>query len=212
MYLAKSPSFLKLIYPQLTWHKSRSQKIVYLTFDDGPIPNVTSFVLNTLKNYDVQANFFCIGDNIIKHPEIFQAIKASGHRIGNHTFHHLNGWKTPTSTYLADVEKCQALTQSNLFRPPYGRIKKTQIKAILSKLSQNLPASQKPEIIMWDVLSADFDPRITAKTALNNVLNNVQNGSIIVFHDSLKAWDRLSVALPLCIAALKAQNYQFGLL
>src|SRR5690606_17079281 len=105
--------------------------------------------------------------------------------------HHLNGWKTPTSTYLADVEKCQALTESNLFRPPYGRIKKTQIKAILSTLSQTLPTPQKPEIIMWDVLSADFDPRINAKTALNNVLNNVQNGSIIVFHDSLKAWDRL---------------------
>ncbi len=212
MYLAKSPSFFKILYPQLTWHESRSEKFVYLTFDDGPIPNVTSFVLNTLKNYGIKGNFFCIGDNIRKHPAIFQSIKEAGHQIGNHTFHHYNGWKTPNEAYLEDIKKCQALTQSHLFRPPYGRIRLSQIPKVFEILKQDLAPAQIAKIIMWDVLSGDFDPKIDGPTCTENVLKNIQNGSIIVFHDSLKAWDRLAYSLPLCIEELLKRGYKFGLL
>ena len=132
MYLIKSPLLLKWYYPSLLWNKSRTEKVIYLTFDDGPIPNVTDFVLKTLKAFNAKATFFCIGDNIVKHPDVFERVKNAGHAIGNHTFNHLKGWKTDDETYLENTLKCQELTQSNLFRPPYGRIKKSQIKSLES--------------------------------------------------------------------------------
>ncbi|MEJ5992926.1 polysaccharide deacetylase family protein [Pedobacter sp. Du54] len=218
MYLVKSPLLLKWLYSALTWNKSRSEKIVYLTFDDGPIPNVTEFVLNTLKTFNIKATFFCIGDNIIKHPEVFERLKNEGHAIGNHTFNHLNGWKTDDETYLNNILKCQELTQSNLFRPPFGRIKKSQVHSLQSKFFDLQPNSQlathnsQLHIIMWDVLSGDFDTNLSPKKCYHNVIKHTENGSIIVFHDSLKAFERLKFTLPKAIEFLINEGYQFGIL
>lgn len=217
MYLVKSPLLLKWFYSALTWNKSRSEKIVYLTFDDGPIPNVTEFVLNTLKTFNIKATFFCIGDNIIKHPELFERLKNDGHSIGNHTFNHLNGWKTDDETYFNNVLKCQELTQTPLFRPPFGRIKKSQIRMLNpiaieseSPKVQHTTLQAPREIIMWDVLSGDFDTTLSPEKCYHNVIKNTKNGSIIVFHDSLKAFDRLHYALPKAIEYLVNEGYQFG--
>lgn len=205
MYLVKSPLLLKWYYQKSLWHKKRSEKIVYLTFDDGPIPNVTEFVLNTLQHYGAKATFFCIGDNITKHSTIFERIKRDGHHVGNHTYNHLKGWATKTDEYVANFNKCQLLTQSDLFRPPYGRITRAQIAKLKSQIPQL-------KIVMWDCLSGDFDLKLTPEKCLLNVTKNVRNGSIIVFHDSLKAWDRLQYALPKTIDFLVEKGYSFGLL
>ncbi len=217
MYTVRPPFFLKWIYPKLLWNKSSTEKIVYLTFDDGPIPNVTEFVLNTLKNFQIKATFFCIGDNIQKHPEIFELIKKAGHAVGNHTFNHLKGWDTNDETYIANFWKCQALTNTNLFRPPYGRIKKSQIRELAKSWQLKANDKVKPEhiqqqIVMWDVLSGDFDAGISGEQCYQNVIRNTRNGSIIVFHDSLKAWDRLEYALPKTIAFLKEKGFRFEVL
>ncbi len=205
MYLVKSPLLLKWYYPSLTWNKSRTEKVIYLTFDDGPIPDVTDFVLKTLKDQQVKATFFCIGDNIRKHPSIFQRLLDEGHQVGNHTYNHLKGWKTDDATYLENFEQCQTLTGTNLFRPPYGRIRKSQIKDIRSRYPEM-------KIIMWDVLSGDFDLNLSPESCYHNVDKHVENGSIIVFHDSLKAFERMQYALPRVIANLKAKGYQFATL
>lgn len=202
MYTVRPPFFLKWYYPNLIWNKATDKKTVYLTFDDGPIPNVTEFVLNTLKSFNVKGTFFCIGDNINKHPQIFERIKKEGHAIGNHTYNHLKGWETDNKTYMDNFWKCQELTETNLFRPPYGRIKKSQISNLKSQTS-NL------EIIMWDVLSGDFDTKLSPEKCYQNVIKNVRNGTIIVFHDSLKAWDRLAYALPKTIEYLLEKGYRF---
>lgn len=218
MYLVKSPLLLKWFYSALIWNKSRSKKIVYLTFDDGPIPNVTDFVLNTLKSFEAKATFFCIGDNITKHPEVFANVKNAGHAIGNHTFNHLKGWKTNDETYTANFLQCQQLTHSNLFRPPYGRIKKSQIKKLRTVYSAQFTnlnpqtTNTDLQIIMWDVISYDFDARFSPEKCYQNVIRNTKNGSIIVFHDSLKAFDRLQYALPKTLKYLSEKGYQFGTL
>jgi len=205
MYLIKSPLLLKWYYPSLLWNKSRTEKVIYLTFDDGPIPNVTDFVLKTLKVFNAKATFFCIGDNIVKHPEVFERVKNNGHAIGNHTFNHLKGWKTDNKTYLQNTLKCQELTQTNLFRPPYGRIKKSQISNLKSQISEL-------KIIMWDVLSGDFDTKLSPEKCYQNVIKHTENGSIIVFHDSLKAFDRLSYALPKVLAYFTEKGFTFSTL
>ena len=205
MYLVKSPLLLKWYYPSLTWNKSRTENVIYLTFDDGPIPDVTDFVLKTLKDQQVKATFFCIGDNIRKHPSIFQRLLDEGHQVGNHTYNHLKGWKTDDATYLENFEQCQTLTGTNLFRPPYGRIRKSQIRDIRSRYPEM-------KIIMWDVLSGDFDLNLSPESCYHNVDKYVENGSIIVFHDSLKAFERMQYALPRVIANLKAKGYQFATL
>ncbi|WP_129714578.1 polysaccharide deacetylase family protein [Pedobacter sp. SYP-B3415] len=202
MYLVKTPRLLRWYYPSLTWHKSRERKVVYLTFDDGPIPDVTPFVLKTLKHHGIKATFFCIGDNIIKHPKIYLQVRDAGHAIGNHTFNHLKGWATDDASYLENFRQCQQVTQTSLFRPPYGRIKKSQIRALRAEL----PGIN---IIMWDVLSGDFDTNLSPEKCLQNVLQHVTNGSVIVFHDSLKAFDRLQYALPRTIEQLIADGYAF---
>jgi len=202
MYLVKSPLLLKWYYPSLVWNKSRSENVVYLTFDDGPIPVVTDFVLNTLKSFNCKATFFCIGDNINKHPDVFERIKTEGHAIGNHTYNHLKGWKTDDKTYIQNFNSCQKLTGSNLFRPPYGRIKKSQIKQLKT-------INPQINIIMWDVLSGDFDLNLSPQKCYENVIRNTGNGSIIVFHDSLKAFDRLTFALPAALKYLIEKGYQF---
>lgn len=209
MYTVRPPFFLKWYYPMLTWQKSNLRKNVYLTFDDGPIPNVTPFVLKTLKNFNIKATFFCIGNNIDKNPEIFEQIKAEEHQIGNHTYNHLKGWNTEDKIYLENYDKCQKLTKTNLFRPPYGRIRKSQAKALHKKWHlENIPSSSL-EIVMWDVLSGDFDLNLSPEQCYLNVIDHTRNGSIIVFHDSLKAWDRLEYALPKSIEYLLAQGFNF---
>ncbi|EDM35040.1 putative polysaccharide deacetylase [Pedobacter sp. BAL39] len=205
MYLIKSPFLLKWYYPSLTWNKTRAQSVIYLTFDDGPIPDVTDFVLKTLKSFSAKATFFCIGDNIVKHPDVFRKLTDEGHRIGNHTFNHLKGWKTDDEVYLQNFRKCQELTNTNLFRPPYGRIKKSQI-ASLRKQYPDL------EIVMWDVLSGDFDQDLAPEKCYQNVIKHTGNGAIVVFHDSLKAFDRLKYTLPRALQYFRDQGYIFGTL
>lgn len=216
MYLIKTPWLLKKFYPkELVWNKTRSQKTIYLTFDDGPIPIVTPFVLKTLKRFNAKATFFCIGDNISKHTEIFEQLKNEGHAVGNHTFNHLKGWKTDNKNYLENIIKCQKLTQTNLFRPPYGRIKKSQIKRLIDFRHETHDGLQNPQIfqiIMWDVLSGDFDQSLTPEKCLNNVIKHTENGSIVVFHDSLKAKQRLEYVLPRALEKWQQEGYKFSAL
>ncbi|WP_353184466.1 polysaccharide deacetylase family protein [Parapedobacter lycopersici] len=202
MYLTKAPLLLQWLYPALTWHRSRSEKRLYLTFDDGPIPDVTPQILNTLKNYQIKATFFCVGENIKKHPDLFHRLLENGHRIGNHTYHHLNGWHTPTDTYLADINQCEQLIHTNLFRPPYGRGTRAQYARLRHQY----------EIIMWDVLSGDFDQQLSPDRCLANVIRHARNGSIIVFHDNVKAIPRVTYTLPRAIEYWLAKGYQFDTL
>ena len=193
MYLTKTPFLLKAFYPKCTWDIPSKEKVLYLTFDDGPHPEITTFVLEALKKYNAKATFFCIGNNVLSYPNIYENILAQGHAVGNHTYDHLNGWKTELPIYLENIKSAAKLIESPFFRPPYGRITKHQIKAI--KLANDLPN----KIIMWDVLSGDFDLKLSGETCARNVIKNAVPGSIIVFHDSLKAWDRLSIALPIVL-------------
>ena len=205
-YWIKTHWIVKKLFHNFIWDVSSEKKTVYLTFDDGPIPEVTHWVLKELHKYDVKATFFCIGDNIDKHPEIFKKVIADGHSLGNHTFNHLNGWKTPNSSYLENVKKCEEIiylnsnvaTKSKIFRPPYGKITMSQSKAI---------RDLGYKIIMWDVLSADFDINISTEKCLNNVLSNIESGSIIVFHDSIKAFKNLEFVLPKTLEYLKDNNF-----
>ncbi|CAM1370016.1 Peptidoglycan/xylan/chitin deacetylase, PgdA/CDA1 family [Tenacibaculum sediminilitoris] len=202
LYFVKTPRILKQLFTKYTWCFFTDKKEIYLTFDDGPIPVVTEFVLNQLKNFNAKATFFCIGDNIRKHPIVFSRIVDEGHSVGNHTFNHLNGWKSSDTTYLENTSKCENLltNQKKLFRPPYGKIKKSQAKKLITK---------GYKIVMWDVLSADFDTTITKEKCLQNVLRNVQNGSIIVFHDSIKANNKLYYVLPKVLEEFTQQGYKF---
>jgi peptidoglycan/xylan/chitin deacetylase (PgdA/CDA1 family) len=210
-YWIKTNWFIKKIFSNYTWDVSNTGKTVYLTFDDGPIPVVTEWVLGELKKHNFKATFFSIGDNITKHPEIFKKVVSEGHSIGNHTFNHLNGWNTSTEDYIENVARCEEAVSKNinqtlksrLFRPPYGKIKTAQSKAI-----QNLDY----KIIMWDVLSADFDTTITKEQCLDNVLSNVKPGSIIVFHDSVKAFKNLEYVLPKTLDFLKENNFNCDVL
>ena len=202
MYLVKSPGLLKRLYPGLVWNAAPGSRCIYLTFDDGPIPIVTPYVLNILKRYNAKATFFCIGDNVNKYPDLFNDVKNGGHAIGNHTHNHLRGWDTDDQTYLDNFLKCDELTQADLFRPPYGRIKRGQIRL----LKQTRPDLK---IIMWDVLSGDFDMSLKPGDCLKNVIKNTKGGSIVVFHDSLKAFNRLKHALPLALEYWTKQGYTF---
>ncbi|WP_134087885.1 polysaccharide deacetylase family protein [Olivibacter sp. XZL3] len=202
MNIVKSPLWLRLLLPKVTWNRSRKEKHIYLTFDDGPVPDVTPQVLNILKKYKVQATFFCVGENIVKHPEIFEQVKQSGHQVGNHTFNHMKGWQTPLNHYLENVEKCQRLTQTDLFRPPYGKCTLSQFKQLRKKY----------EIIMWDVITYDFDNKLSPEACYQNAVRHVSNGSIVVFHDNIKAVPRLMHALPKAIEYWLNEGYEFKLL
>lgn len=203
-YFIKTPWIAKKFFPSYVWNLPDDGKAVYLTFDDGPHPTITPWVLEELKKYNAKATFFCIGNNIEKYPDIYQKILEEGHATGNHTYHHLNGWKTDDKKYIDDVSKAARLIKSNLFRPPYGRIKKKQAKKITDALQ-----TSNEQIIMWDVLSADFDSGISAEQCLCNVLENVSVGSIIVFHDSEKAFNNLSYVLPETLKSLKEEGFGF---
>lgn len=205
----KTNKWVKKIFNNLVWDISNSDKKIYLTFDDGPIPEVTEWVLDLLKSEGIKATFFCIGDNIKKHPEVYKRILAEGHQTGNHTFNHLNGWKTRSSQYIENLKLCESehlklnIENSFLFRPPYGKIKPSQ-----SKLIRQLGY----KIIMWDVLSYDFDSTISGEKCLENVISNTVQGSIIVFHDSIKSEKNLRFALPGAIQVLKDKGFTFDVI
>lgn len=192
------------LYPHRLWRvKHLDKKKVFLTFDDGPHPVITPWVLDLLKEYNAQATFFCIGNNVVQHQTVFERIIAEGHSVGNHTYHHLNGWKNDVATYLQDIEKAEGVMKSRLFRPPYGKMTRRQEKAFATTYKDK-------KVVMWDVLSGDFDTAITGDKCFLNVKKNVQSGSIIVFHDSEKAFERLSVALPLTLLYLAERGFHFA--
>jgi peptidoglycan/xylan/chitin deacetylase (PgdA/CDA1 family) len=201
----KTPWFVKQLYPSLLWNKDRSGNRIFVTFDDGPIPIVTPFVLKILQEHNAKATFFCIGDNVNKHPDIFEQVKNAGHAIGNHTYNHLKGWVTDDQVYLDNFLKCDGLVHSNLFRPPYGRIKRSQVKLLRE-------AKPELQIVMWDVLSRDYDASLKPEDCLKNVLKHTQPGTIIVFHDSLKAFDRLKYVLPGVMEEWGKRGYELGTL
>ena len=202
LYFVKSPKWLRLLYLKRIWEMDVEKKEIFLTFDDGPHNTFTNFVLDELKKYKAEATFFCIGDNVHKNPEVYRRIIDEGHSIGNHTQHHLNGFKTEDKLYVDDVLKASKYISSNLFRPPYGRLKTLQSK-MLSQLN-------KPyKIIMWTVLSGDFDNSISPQKCLENVICNISNGSIIVFHDSEKAAERMMFALPKVLELFTNKGYSF---
>jgi peptidoglycan/xylan/chitin deacetylase (PgdA/CDA1 family) len=201
----RTPFILPMLYPSLEWRVPTQAKEIYLTFDDGPVPGPTEFVLETLATARARATFFCIGDNVRRHAPVFSRLVAAGHAVGNHTFNHLNGWKTPTDRYLQNIQDCaDALALDNakvarhLFRPPYGRITRGQIQHL-----------RDYRIIMWDVLSVDYDRSLPAERCLRNTLRAVRPGSIVVFHDSLKAEKNMTYALPRLLEQLTGEGYRF---
>jgi peptidoglycan/xylan/chitin deacetylase (PgdA/CDA1 family) len=209
-YWIKTNSIIKKIFSKYVWGLPNTENKIYLTFDDGPTPQITEWVLDQLQQHNAKATFFCIGKNIEAHPSIFTKTINMGHAIGNHTFNHLNGWKTTTDEYSRNISDCEnsisnlILKEDNkehkLFRPPYGKIKPKQAKEALK---------QGYKIIMWDVLSADFDQTISKEKCLENVVSNVKPGSIIVFHDSVKAFKNLEYALPKVLDYLDENNFVY---
>ena len=180
------------------------ERTIYLSFDDGPHPEITPFVLDELKKYNAQASFFCVGENVVLYPEVYKQILEEGHVVGNHTYSHPNGWKTIVEEYWNDISAACQYIDSNLFRPPYGRIKTGQANG-LKKAMNNDDA----RIIMWDVLSADFDTRFSPQQCFCNVVNNCTNGSIVVFHDSEKAFPNLKYSFPNALKKLSKEGYSF---
>ncbi len=199
MFKYKIPYILQLFYPNYTWKVNTQQKVVYFTFDDGPHPEITTWVLSELAKYNAKATFFMVGANIEKYPEIVEKVKQSGNAIGNHTFNHLNGWKTKDENYFENINKCKEFIESNLFRPPYGRIKSKQAKHILKKF----------KVIMWDKLSRDYDANLKIDESLKAMKTLPAKGSIFVFHDSEKAFKNLKILLPELLNFYSLNGYQF---
>jgi peptidoglycan-N-acetylglucosamine deacetylase len=200
MYLTTSPKLLRYLMPHgLIWDFPVQERVLYLTFDDGPVAGVTDKTLAILDRFKAKATFFCVGDNVRKYPEVFSKIIDSGHAVGNHTYHHLNGWKTPAEDYFHDVKECAKLVDSNLFRPPYGRITRGQAR-ILTK---------EYKIIMWSVLSGDFDPKVNTEQCAKNVLRSARAGSIIVMHDGEKSGRTMPKALPQILAHYAQKGFRF---
>lgn len=200
-YFIKPPWWLKKLYPVCVWEIQTNEKILYLTFDDGPHPQATPFVLDELKKYDAKATFFCIGKNVARYSDIYRRILNEGHAAGNHTFNHTNGWKTNDLAYLKDITAAKQYIDSHLFRPPYGKISKWQLKQLTGAFNM--------KVVMWSVLSADFDTRVTPESCLKNVLPGTKPGSIVVFHDSDKAWTNLVYTLPKVLKYFAEQGYRF---
>lgn len=198
--MVRPPTYLRFLYPGVVWNKPTRDKILYLTFDDGPTPEVTTKVLDLLDAYQAKATFFCIGENVNKHPEIYSRIIADGHSIGNHTNTHPNSWKVSDTSYLHDVEEAQKVIDSNLFRPPYGKLTPRTLFSLKKKF----------RIIMWDVITGDFDENVSAAQVEKNVKDNAENGSIIVFHDSIKAASKMLEVLPKLLSHYQVLGYTFS--
>ena len=207
MILHKTNFLMRALYPDFIWRKTTQEKKIYLSFDDGPIPEITEFVLETLSQFGAKATFFSIGDNIRKHPHIFEKVVAEGHTIGNHTFNHLRGWDTPDEVYLDNVKQCDVQISSlviqpsdkKLFRPPHGRIKRRQAKTLLPEY----------DIIMWDVLTADYATEMTPESVLTKAIKYTESGSIVLFHDSIKANKNMSFALPRFLEYFSEKEFRF---
>ncbi|MCH7409164.1 polysaccharide deacetylase family protein [Belliella sp. DSM 111904] len=204
MVIHHVPSIIPRLFKGFTWNKSRDVNKIYLTFDDGPVPGVTDYVLDMLKSFEMKATFFMVGDNIRKYPQLAQRVLNEGHAVGNHTFHHLNGFKTKDELYLADIQKCHEIISSILgidvrcFRPPYGRLKKSQYEKIKSEM----------ELVMWDVLSGDYDKDQSSDTCLVKTKKYTRNGSVIVFHDQPKAFPILQQVLGPYLEFVKQNHFQ----
>jgi len=206
-YLVKTPRVVQKFFPNYSWRIRTEKKEIYLTFDDGPVPDFTPWVLDTLKKFDAKATFFCVGENIEKYPHIYQQIITDNHSIGNHTFNHLQGWKTSTTKYIKNIIKAESYLKDaeknqgiKLFRPPHGRIKPMQARILRKK---------GYKIIMWDVLSGDFDQKLSKEECLQHTLKHINNGSIVVFHDSVKSFKNLDYVLPRVLEHFRQQGYTF---
>jgi len=205
-YLVKTPKLIQRFFHNYAWRIRTDKKEIFLTFDDGPVPDFTPWVLKTLRKYKAKATFFCVGENIEKHPKIYKKIIRQGHAVGNHTFNHLQGWKTPTQKYVKNTIKAeaylagQASSGSKLFRPPHGRIRPVQARILRKK---------GYKIIMWDVLSGDFDPHLSKEECYEHTVKNIQNGSIVVFHDSDKSFKNLDYVLPRLLEHFTEEGYTF---
>ena len=199
MFIEQPAIWLRWLYPRATWRMNRHEHAVYLTFDDGPIPESTPFLLKTLEEFDAKATFFMVGENVRRHPELFEQIVKAGHQVGNHTFNHISGFKHSIHKYSYNTEKANQLIHSHLFRPPHGWM----------RLSQYAWLGRKYRIVMWDLVTRDYSKLMTAEDVLNNVKRYTRNGSIITFHDSLKSIDKLHFALPEALRWLKEQGYVF---
>ena len=197
--LIQPKSILKKVYPKAIWNLDRTEKTIYLTFDDGPIPNLTEWVLDELLKYNAKATFFCVGANILKHPEVFEKTLLAGHLAANHSMNHVKGFKYTVADYLKEADECKKLIGNNLFRPPYGQLKRSQYKALTEK---------NYKIILWDVISYDYET-ISPERCANNVIQNAKNGSVVLFHDNLKAEKNLKYALPLFLKHFSHLGYKF---
>lgn len=202
VYFTKTPWWIKKLYPGCIWDIKTEEKVLYLTFDDGPHPVATPYVLDQLKKYNAKATFFCIGKNVKEHFEIYKRIIEEKHKPGNHTYDHLNGWKEKDKIYLQNIFEAKKIIDSNLFRPPYGKISRFQLKQLTAD-------KYKLQTIMWSVLSGDFDDKVSRENCLINVTTNARAGSIIVFHDSEKAYAKVLFALPKLLQQFSAKGYKF---
>lgn len=198
----RPPQMFRQVYPGATWRMAHNEKKIYLTFDDGPVPGVTTEALSVLKKYDVRATFFCIGENVQQHPDLYQQIIEEGHVVGNHTMRHVDGWKNSWFDYMRDVKECSAVVDSNLFRPPYGRMRRSQFQTL----------SRRCKVIMWDVLTCDYDASYAPEHCLELALMYSREGSIVVFHDSAKARSRMLYALPRYIEVMRERGFEFGVI
>ena len=205
-YLVKTPAFIQRFFRQFAWRVSTSKKVIYLTFDDGPVPDFTPWVLDILKHHGAKATFFCVGENVKKYPRIYRQILSDGHSVGNHTFNHLKGWNTSIKKYVKNTLKAEAYMERHgklkkkLFRPPHGRIRPVQAKRL---------RSLGYKIVMWDVLSGDFDQSLSKKECLELTIKHIEEGSIVVFHDSDKSFKNLDYVLPRVLVHFKEQGFEF---
>ncbi|MDQ4142060.1 MAG: polysaccharide deacetylase family protein [Bacteroidota bacterium] len=207
MRIIKTPGLLRYLFPEYIWRKAGQDKIIYLTFDDGPIPEVTEFVLQQLAIYQAKATFFCVGENISRYPDIAQNIVAQGHYLANHTYNHLRGWATDTNTYVQNIALCQRQIEKwqpkreiELFRPPYGRIRRKQFKEIKSAY----------RVIMWDILTYDYDVTLSPEISIQRILKQTTAGSVVLFHDSVKAFPNLQYLLPRFLRYFSDLGYSFN--
>ncbi|MBR3984438.1 MAG: polysaccharide deacetylase family protein [Bacteroidaceae bacterium] len=199
MFIEQPPQFIRRLYPRACWRMDSSERAVYLTFDDGPIPEVTPWVLDVLDKYRIKATFFMVGDNVRKHPDEFKMVVERGHRIGNHTYNHLKGMAEYTDHYVANIDKADCYLSTNLFRPPHGLMSLRQYRALCERY----------HIIMWDLVTRDYNPKLNGRQILRKVQRYARPGSIITFHDSLRATHNLYYALPRAIEWLLAEGYEF---
>ncbi len=201
MYTYRVPKFIRNTYPSCLWNYSRRTNTVYFTFDDGPNPNTTPQLLDLLKELDVKATFFCVGENVQKYPELFQRIKDEGHVVGNHSYNHLNGYKTKSKEYFENIQKAHEVIQSPLFRPPYGKVKRAQI----TKLKKNY------KVVMWSLLVGDWDKTLTKEQCFFILKKRLKGGDIIVLHDSEKAFDRMMFTVERGVEWARAKGFEIGL-